>query len=88
MKLSDLKNRLVTGWGLMRFVRLALALILIVQAVTNSEVLFMALGAVLLFQAVFNYGCCSAGNCDINHAGYKPGSSGKTDELTTFEEVK
>jgi hypothetical protein len=88
MKLSDLKNRLMTGWGLMRFVRLALALILIAQAVVNSEILFVALGAVLLFQAVFDYGCCGAGKCDIDHTVVKPRSSGTVDELTTFEEVK
>jgi hypothetical protein len=88
MKLSDLKNRMMTGWGLMRVVRLVLALILIVQAFTNSEFLFVVLGTVLLFQAVFDYGCCGTGKCDINHTTYKPRSSGTADELTTFEEVK
>jgi hypothetical protein len=86
--LNNLKNRLITGWGLMRFIRLALALIIIVQAVTSYEILFAVLGGFLLFQAVFNYGCCGASGCDIDHSMSRSKSSGKTGEVTTFEEIK
>lgn len=86
--LSNLKNRLITGWSLIRVVRLALALILLVQAVTGSEILFAVLGGFLLFQAAFNYGCCGANGCDINHDGSKPRSLPETGNETTFEEVK
>lgn len=72
----------------MRFIRLALALILIVQAITGSEVLFAVLGGILLFQAAFNYGCCSTGGCDINHNSSKSKSLNTTGQVTTFNEVK
>ena len=72
----------------MRVVRLVLALILIVQAVTGSGMLFALLGGFLLFQAAFNYGCCGANTCDINHDGGKPRSLPETGDETTFEEVE
>lgn len=72
----------------MRFIRLALALAIIIQAVTSSEMLFAVLGGFLLFQAAFNYGCCGAGGCDINHNNSNAKSSGPTEEVTTFNEVK
>lgn len=88
MMLQNLKNRLTQGWSFMRFIRLALAFILIVQAVTSSEILFAALGGILLFQAAFNYGCCGAGGCDIDHNKSSPKSLSKTENETIFEEVK
>lgn len=86
--LNNLKNRLIKGWSMMRIIRLALALIIIVQAVNSSEILFAILGGLLLFQAAFNYGCCGAGGCDINHSSSNPTSSGTAEEVTTFNEVK
>lgn len=86
--LENLKNRLIKGWSLMRFIRLALALIIIIQAVTSSEILFAVLGGFLLFQAIFNYGCCGAGGCDISHNASNPKSSGMKEVVTTFKEVK
>jgi hypothetical protein len=86
--LHNLKNRFITGWSLMRFIRLALALIIIIQAVTSSEILFAVLGGFLLFQAAFNYGCCGAGGCDINHNSSDSKSVGTKEEVITFKEVK
>jgi hypothetical protein len=86
--LNNLKNRLTQGWNFMRFVRLALAITIIVQAITSSEIMFAVLGGFLLFQSVFNYGCCGADGCDIGHNISKPKSLSKTEKETTFEEVK
>jgi hypothetical protein len=86
--LNNLKNRLTQGWNFMRFVRLALAITIIVQAITSSEIMFAVLGGFLLFQAAFNYGCCSAGGCDIDHNNSQSESSVATEEVTTFKEVK
>jgi hypothetical protein len=86
--LNNLKNRLTTAWNFMRFIRLALALTIIVQAITSSEILFAVLGGFLLFQAVFNYGCCGAGGCDVNYNNGTNKSSASTEEVTTFNEVK
>jgi hypothetical protein len=84
--LNHLKNRLTQGWSLMRFVRLALAMVLIVQAITHSEILFAVLGGFLLFQAAFNYGCCSASSCDIDHKPGKPKSLQAPEKETTFND--
>lgn len=86
--LNNLKNRFITGWSLARFIKLALALAIIVQAIISSEILFAVLGALLLFQAAFNYGCCGAGGCDISYNNRSNPSSGTTGEVTTFKEVK
>ena len=41
---NNLKNRLIKGWSLMRVIRVALALIIIVQSLTTSEIIFAFLG--------------------------------------------
>jgi hypothetical protein len=86
--LHNLKNRLIIGWSLMRFVRMALALTIIIQAVASAEILFAVLGGFLLFQAAFNYGCCGAGGCDINHNTSNVKSLVTKEEVITFKEVK
>jgi hypothetical protein len=82
---DHLKRRLISGWGLMRFIRLALALGIMIRAVSTSKLLFGVLGAVLLLQAVFNYGCCGADTCDIKHNTRNRKSSGKTEDVITFK---
>lgn len=72
----------------MRFVRMALALTIIIQAVASAEILFTVLGGFLLFQAAFNYGCCGAGGCDINHNTSNVKSLVTKEEVITFKEVK
>ncbi len=86
-QINNLKQRLLKGWTLLRLVRLALALIITVEAWINSETLFAILGSFLAFQAMFNYGCCGAMGCNIDHTKTKPGSL-KEIETTTFSEVK
>ncbi len=86
--LNSLKQRLITGWTFLRIVRLGLALILTVEAWNNSEILFAILGSFLVFQTIFNYGCCGAAGCAIDHTGSKHRSSDRGDEITTFSEVK
>ena len=83
---NDLKNKLVHGWNLTRIIRLLLAGILIAQSIDNSEILFAALGGLLLFQAVFNYGCCSTGACGYPTG--EPNSSGSAEDTTTYTEIK
>lgn len=86
--LNNLRQRLITGWTFLRIVRLALSLIITVEAWNSSEMLFAILGGFLAFQAIFNYGCCGASGCDIDHRRSKSKSSGETNEVTTFEEIK
>lgn len=86
--INNLKHRLLNGWTFLRIVRLILALIIIVEAFSSSEILFAILGGFLAFQAIFNYGCCGVGGCDLDQTKSKPRSLGEKDEVTTFSEVK
>lgn len=86
--LQDWKYRLTTGWSLMRVVRLALSVILMIQAWTNSEILFAVLGGVLLFQAVFNYGCCSSAGCSVDYRKKQNSFDNKKIEEVQFKEIK
>lgn len=86
--INDLRQRLTTGWTFLRVIRLALALIITAEAWSSSEILFAVLGGFLAFQAIFNYGCCGAAGCDIDHGRAKPKSLNHTSEVTTFEEIK
>lgn len=72
----------------MRFIRLALALTIIIQAIATSEILFAIVGGFLAFQAVFNYGCCGTSGCDIGHTRSKLESVDQTSDVNTFEEIK
>jgi hypothetical protein len=86
--LINLRQRVTTGWTFLRIVRLVLALIITIEALNSSEFLFAILGGFLAFQAVFNYGCCGASGCDIDHRLSKSKSPDETNEVTTFEEIK
>ncbi len=86
--INNLRQRLTTNWTFMRIARLALALMIAVEAWNSSEMLFAVLGGCLAFQTIFNYGCCGTGVCDIDHTRSKPKSLGEPQEVTTFNEVK
>jgi hypothetical protein len=64
-----MKQLLFTNWHAMRWVRLAFALFLFVQAYTNHQWFFIAFGLFFLFQAIFNLGCGPNG-CSIPNNKY------------------
>lgn len=72
----------------MRFIRLALALMIIAHAVTSSEIVFAILGGLFLFQAIFGYGCCAAAGCDINYKSNNSNLLSKEEEETTYNEMR
>lgn len=86
--ISNLKYRLINGWTLMRFVRLGLATLVIIQAIMNSEMLFASLGGILLFQALFNYGCCGASGCYVDQHPKETNSDADKIKEISFEEIK
>ena len=86
--INNLRQRLTTDWNFLRIVRLALVLIITIEAWNNSEILFAVLGSFLVFQAIFNYGCCGSSGCDIDHRRPKSKSLGEAEEVITFNEVK
>lgn len=81
--METLKYNLVNNWNVIRLIRLALSIIIIVQAVQVHDVLFGLLGTFFLYQALSNTGCCGVNSCipSVNK------SSGVTEEIE-FTEVK
>jgi hypothetical protein len=59
-----MKKLLLTNWHSMRWIRLAIGLFLIQQAIQYQLVLFGFMAAFFLFQSVFNTGC-SLNGCSV-----------------------
>jgi hypothetical protein len=64
--MNYLKQQLLTGWHLARWIRLALGGIMLVQAIDTHEYFFGAIAVFLLYQAFTNTGCCGfTGTCPV-----------------------
>ena len=86
--LNDWKQRLTKSWGFIRLFRLGLAVIILIEAWKNKEILFGVLGSILLFQALLDVGCCGSVGCDINHLNNKGRSAASDLKAVSFEEIK
>jgi hypothetical protein len=86
--LKDWKQRLTHGWGFMRLFRLGLAILVLIEAWKNTEILFGVLGSILLFQSLMDVGCCGSGGCDITQVKTKEKSGSIDSKEVTFEEIK
>ncbi|MFE3869070.1 hypothetical protein ACFX5E_13455 [Flavobacterium sp. LS2P90] len=64
-----MKELLFSNWHVMRWVRLAFALFLFVQAYILREWMFIVFGGFFFFQVLFNLGC-SANGCAIPNNKY------------------
>ena len=70
-KFTYMKQLFFTNWHLMRWLRLAFALFLFVQAYITHEWFFIAFGLFFLFQAIFNLGCGPNGCAITNTKNFK-----------------
>ncbi len=64
--LEGLQQRLFNNWNFIRFLRLALAIFILVNAVRAEDRLIMAGGIFILGQTLLNVGCCGFGGCAID----------------------
>ncbi len=69
----------------MRFLRLAIGLWAIIEALQNKTPLLGLLGAALIIMAVLNIGCCGANNC-TTHISQNKKLSQKPGEIH-YEEI-
>jgi hypothetical protein len=77
-----MKAILFTNWHFMRWLRLVLALIMIVQAFIVKDIVLGIIGLLFVLSALFNIGCCGAGGC------YTPTPNNKkTNNTIEYEEV-
>jgi len=82
--MNRIRQQLLSGWHLMRIMRLVFGLLFIVQAIMMKDALVGLMAAFFLYQAVTNTGCCGESCAPMYDNNHK--KSGITD--ITFEEVK
>jgi hypothetical protein len=70
------------NWNILRVVRLALGIAIIIQGVQASEWMFVVLGTMFSLMPIFNLGC-SGGNCSVPNR-----KNIVQEEEVIFEEVK
>ncbi len=58
-----MKQTVFSNWTLMRFLRLAMGIAILVQAVIAKDILFAFAGIVFTAMPVFNVGCCGTAGC-------------------------
>lgn len=79
-----MKETLLKGWHLMRILRLGMGSLMVVQFIQTSDKLVGLIGALLLYQALFNKGCCSNNGC----AATPQNKANNKIEDISFEEIK
>lgn len=86
LNLNQIKQTLLHGWSLMRFLRLFIGILLFGQAFQFHDVVSGMFGVFFLYQAAFNVGCCGTAACNAP----QQNSKSTTDEDLTvqYEEVK
>jgi hypothetical protein len=60
---STFKYNLLNNWNIIRFIRLGLSIIIILQAIQVHDALFGFLGTFFMYQALTNTGCCGVSGC-------------------------
>lgn len=85
--MNSIKNKLLYNWHLMRLIRLAFGLWLVVLCIKDREWITGLLGAFFLYQAVTDTGCCGSGAC-YNDKNYKSMESPTNIIETKYEEIK
>ncbi|HSZ24508.1 MAG TPA: hypothetical protein VK766_02260 [Cytophagaceae bacterium] len=63
--METVRQVLVTHWHFMRWLRLVVGIIILIQAFQLQSMLYGILAVFFLFQAATNSGCCGAKGCAI-----------------------
>ena len=66
-----MKDLILKDWGWIRFARLVFSLYLLFKAYYIDETIYYIIGAVLLYQALFNIKCltgtCTSDSCNVEN---------------------
>ena len=57
---------LVSGWNVMRVIRLALGILVIIQSISEKNYMLTVAGGLFAVLALINVGCCGANGCAVN----------------------
>jgi hypothetical protein len=77
-----MKQRILSNWTLMRFLRLGMGLAILVQAILAKEIGLAFAGILFTALPVFNIGCCGTAGCAVP----PQKETNKTKDIT-YEEV-
>ena len=59
-----MKRAILSNWNFMRFLRLGLGIVIIVQSVIAKDWTMGIVGLLFTAMPVFNIGCCGTGGCN------------------------
>jgi hypothetical protein len=77
-----MKKMIFSNWTFMRFLRLGMGIVIIVQAFMVKDMIFGFLGLLLTAMPVFNIGCCGTQGCYI-----PPAKATENKDEIIYEEV-
>jgi len=60
-----MKQAIFSNWNFIRFLRLAIGIAILVQAVIARDFLFAIMGLIFTLMPVFNIGCCGSQGCYV-----------------------
>ena len=75
-------NLLLKNWTFLRVLRLAMGIVVIVQAIIIKDILFGIAGIIFTIMALFNQGCCA-----VNRTCSTPIKNDKIEKEIEYEEV-
>lgn len=77
-----------TGWDLMRWIRMGLGVMIMLDAIKRSDWFMGILALILISQALLNVGCCGVGGCAPSpFSSNKPKTQNETEDIT-YKEIK
>jgi hypothetical protein len=79
---------LVTGWNMLRWLRLLFGVLIIVQGVIAAQAVWVIAGIALTVLALLKKGCCMAGQCGIPDKGRNDLKENETISRIQYEELK
>ncbi len=75
-------QKIVSNWNVMRAIRLAIGIFIVVQSIQTKEWIFVALGGLFSLMPLLNIGC-GGGSCSIPVSK----TSKKTEDIS-YDEIK
>jgi hypothetical protein len=60
-----MKQKILSNWTLMRFLRLGMGIAILVQALMAKDMLFAFAGIIFTAMPVFDMGCCGTAGCVV-----------------------
>ena len=77
-----MKQTILSNWTLMRFLRLAMGIAILVQSILAKDIGFAIAGIIFTALPVFNIGCCGTAGCAV-----PPKKEPSTTKNIDYEEV-